>query len=372
MTLQVPLTQLRCIVAVCGASLVAGCVGFDGVIREQNTRINTLQTQLGSLEEKRTALVEKQAVEKEAALKNLHNAQMERVKTMTDYVWAIEKTNAHNPVASNYKVLIGEYSQLSLAASPFKPSPEFQSKYQTQYQPLEAPTVTVQQIQDTLTKTEFNKVMAQVQTAALKQEDLNRLTDSQKAQLRAIEDQISSKKSELIAVTRKAYDVTRAKLEDEQNTLKLYGQLVWVFGGCAGLAVIAAAVCCYLGNIRMATYAGLAAAAFTGCAFLTAEVSQNRWIIWVVFGGGTVFAAGTIFIRQGWGLRNNQLVGFAGKRSSLVRYIEIELKKKLQDFGLGPNETLDTLDLHEVEKLQDDLLAYLKKEKLPVPAFLKA
>lgn len=351
---------------------LGGCNTFDTLIKEQNSRINSLQTQLGELEGKRVEMIQQQAVEREGALTAVHNAKMEQVKSMTNYVWAIDQTNARNPVENNHKILIDQYAQLSLAASPERPAAEFQNLYREKYQPLEAATVSRQQIEDVLTRTEFLNVTQQVQATAVKKEDFNRLTQEQQKQLGDIEALIDAKRGELISVTRKAYDATRVQLEREQDTAKFYQQMVWLFGGCAALAVVGAFFCGYTGNVRMAAYCGLAAAAFAGCAYLTIWLSENRWVLWVVFGGGVVCVAGVVFMRYGWGVRNTQLVGFAAKRATLVRYITVDLKKTLQDFGLATGEDINSLDLHEVEKLQDDLLAYLKNQGLPLPEFLKS
>jgi hypothetical protein len=365
-----PPPKIRAGLALAGVLALGGCSTFDTMIKEQNGRVAALEKNVSELEARRAAMIETQAKEKEAALKEKHEAELQQVQTMTNQVWAANEANKRNPQQNKSTFLVRQYAELSLGASPKKPDPGFILKTEDELPKFESPEFSEQKIIDAL-KPYWGQVADEKMKAVATAASLTQIEQRQTAELDGVNKALAAKRTELVETSKKVTAAALAQLEQERDVQKFYQQLVWLFGGAAVLALGAAVFLGMQGNVRMATYAGLAAAAFLGCTYLTIFLADNRWVLWVVFGGGVVCVAGTVILRQGYALRNTQLVGFAGKRAALVRYIQQEMKKTLQNFGLAEGETLDTLDLHEVEQLQDKVVAELEKTGVPVPAFLK-
>jgi len=365
-----PPPKIRAGLALAGVLALGGCSTFETMIKEQNGRVAALEKNVSELEARRAAMIETQAKEKEAALKEKHEAELQQVQTMTNQVWAANEANKRNPQQNKSTFLVRQYAELSLGASPKKPDPGFILKTEDELPKFESPEFSEQKIIDAL-KPYWGQVADEKMKAVATAASLTQIEQRQTAELDGVNKALAAKRTELVETSKKVTAAALAQLEQERDVQKFYQQLVWLFGGAAVLALGAAVFLGMQGNVRMATYAGLAAAAFLGCTYLTIFLADNRWVLWVVFGGGVVCVAGTVILRQGYALRNTQLVGFAGKRAALVRYIQQEMKKTLQNFGLAEGETLDTLDLHEVEQLQDKVVAELEKTGVPVPAFLK-
>jgi hypothetical protein len=60
----------------------------------------------------------------------------------------------------------------------------------------------------------------------------------------------------------------------------------------------------------------------------------------------------------------------AGKRDALARFLDT-VGGQISEFGLKAATDLQNLDLHELEDVQERVVAYLKAHHLSVPEFLK-
>jgi hypothetical protein len=114
----------------------------------------------------------------------------------------------------------------------------------------------------------------------------------------------------------------------------------------------------------------LGAAIFGAGAFLTVWLRSHQWVVWVFLAVGVCAVAAAFIVKQGWKVRDTQLVGMAGKQDALARFMETA-GAQISEFGLKAATDLQNLDLYELEDVQERVVAYLKTHELSVPAFLK-
>ena len=296
-----------------------------------------------------------------------YDADMVRVQQMADANYEAQLANRRNPQQNNSTYIVETATSIVAANSPVPVSPGVMTEAAHRVELAEQAETTTEI--DSYYKGKWEEAQQALAAAQAAREESAKIRAEQEKLLREKEGEIERR----YRGGMEAAENTAQQLANQLNamTQKLYKELVWIFAGAGVIAGGLAFWCFYTGNFRMGTYAIAGAGFFGAAAFLTVFLQENQWVVWVFGAVGLCALAAILIVKQGWLARNNQLVSFAGKRETLVRFIENDLGKKLQDFGLADGETLLSLDLHEVEQLQEKVVALLKAERRPVPDFLK-
>lgn len=352
------------LIALATLLLLPACTTPPGVtvkeLREEQAKVEQ------ALREKAQLALEL-ADQKIKAIETTHAATMGRVQQMADANYEAQLANRSNPAQNNSTYIVDKNTALVAANSPVPVTATAMREAEARVAQAQAAPSTSEI--DTIYRIKWEDAEKALVKETTAKAELQRITNEQTEKLRLKEREVETRYREGMEKATTMGEKLLRQLDEQ--TQKLYAQLVWIFGGAGVLAGLLAFWCFYRGHFRMGYYGLAAAAFFVVAAFLTVWLQQNQWVVWVFGTIGVCGLAAMLIVKQGWLARNSQLVSFAGKRAALVRYIEQDLKKKLQDFGLAANETLETLDLHEVEQLQDKLVAELKQQGKPIPDSLK-
>jgi hypothetical protein len=349
-------------------ALVSGGCLTDGsaLFKVQADRIESVEKQLADSQAARTKLVQDQSEQREKAIRDAYDADMKRAENAANNIYAARKANADNPQKNRETLLVDHFAELALVASPRSPNGAYVANLTQELPKLEDPKLSDEELVKRL-HTEFEAIIKDNLTSVAKQKAIDDLTVEQRQQLNQIDSKIGSDTKQVVDAHRSLTSKLVESLRKANDTGKLYQQLVWLFGGCAALSLLAAGVCAYLGNPRMAMYAGMASGAFVACTFLTIWLDENRWVVWVVFGGGLALGLGTLILRYGWGVRDTQLRLIAGSRDEIRRLLNRK-GKTLEMLGFPHEATLNDLDVHDLEAVQDQLVKMHDAHVVVVPA----
>ena len=304
--------------------------------------------------------------EREDALKAEHKATMERVQQMANFNHEAQELNRRNPQQNRHTFLVDLNTKLVAANSPIPASSAFIAEAHERVPHVEsAPT-------DNAAAEFYKGKWEEAAAAAKKEEALRRekeaLIVTQNEKLREKEKEVVEKYNEGMEKAKTQLENSLKALSD--RTAKLYRQLIWLFGLASIASGAFAAFCFYSGNGRMGLYALVGVGLFGGGAFLTVWLQSNQWVVWVLLGGGICTIVAAFVLKQGWNVRDKQFAALAGQREAIKRYVETTLGKQLSDFGLAASETLDDLDLTELDAFRDKVVEELKKKKMSIPQML--
>jgi len=293
-------------------------------------------------------------------------ATLARVQQMANANYEAQLLNRRNPQQNRHTFLVDQNTALVAANSPVPVKVDF-------IQEAEQRLPKVEQAATNEDAGAYYKgrweaaVVAAGKEEQLRKEKEAVIADDEK-RLRGKEQEVVRKFDEGMTTARDEMQQMAQKVSSA--TAKLYRQLIWIFGFAAIGAGALAGFFFYSGNPRMGLYVLGGAAIFGAGAFLTVWLQSHQWVVWLFLVVGVCAVAAAFIVKQGWKVRDTQLVAMAGKRDALARFLDT-VGGQISEFGLKAATDLQNLDLHELEDVQERVVAYLKAHHLSVPEFLK-
>jgi hypothetical protein len=348
------------------ASLLLFASCLQSLPPPRNDALEKAEAAVRQAQQEKFELEKQYILERERAAKAQHEASLQRVQFMANANYEAQQLNRRNPQQNRHTYLVDLNTALVAANSPVAVKPEFITEAEQRMPKVEQ--AATQEDAAAYYKGKWEEAVAAQQKEEQTRKEKEKVIVKYEDELRAKEKEVVVKYDEGMQTARD--QLAAATKRVNEATAKLYRQLVWIFGlgalGSGGLA----GFFFYSANPRMGIYAICGTVIFGAGAFLTVWLQDNQWVVWLVLllGAGAVTAA--FIARQGWNVRDRQLLSLSGKRDALARFLATSACQPTE-LGLKANENLSDLDVHELEHLQERVVDYLQCRRLPVPHFLK-
>lgn len=357
-----PNTPISNLIALLFVFLFAGCetVSID------MTEVDKAYEEAKKAQMEKVELEKRILRERAEASETVQKATLDRVQKMANHNYEAQQINLRNPEQNRHTYLVDLNTKLAAANSPVSVEPSFIGEVEERMPEAEqAPT---DQAAGELYKQLWEEAKAALAAERQARENKEKLVRQQEVELRASEKRVVEANNASLEKSRDA--VKKALTRLSKKTQKLYKQLVWLFGLASIGSAVFGGFCFKGGNLRMGLYSLAGFGLFGFAAFLTVWLQEHQWVVWLLIVGGISAVVAAIVLRQGYQLRQKQLVGLAGKRDAITRFVTEGLKKNLTDFGMAANETMNDLDLNELEDFVDRVVAQAKADGIKVPAVL--
>jgi len=357
-SLFVQIAGLACVL------LLGGCL--ETLPTPKNDALEKAEAAVQQAQQEKHELEKQYILERERAAKAEHDAMLLRVQQMANANYEAQLLNRRNPQQNRHTYLVELNTNLVAANSPVPVKPEF-------IQEAEERMPKAEQAATNVDAGAYYKGKWEEAVEAQKKEETMR--KEKETVVVKYEEQLRTKDVEVEKKYNQGMQTARDELESAAKkvnaaTAKLYGQLIWIFGiGALGSGVLAGFFF-YTANPRMGIYSICGTAIFGGGAFLTVWLQSNQWVVWLILMLGVGAIAAAFIARHGWSVRDKQLLALPGKRDALDRLIATS-NCTPADVGLKAGEKMNDLDVHELELVQEHVVAFLKSHRLPVPDFLK-
>lgn len=347
-----------------GSLLLSGCL--ETLPPPKNDALERAEAALRQAQQEKYELEKQYILERERTAKAQHEASLLRVQQMANANYEAQLLNRRNPQQNRHTYLVDLNASLVAANSPVPVKPDFIQEAEQRLPKVEQAATNEDAAAYYKGKWEEAVIAAQKEETARKEKE--KVIVKYEQELRTKEKEVAAKFDEGMKTARDQLSLAARRVNEA--TAKLYRQLVWIFGlGALGSGVLAGFFF-YTANPRMGVYAIAGTGIFGAGAFLTIWLQDNQWVVWLVLllGVGTIVAA--FILKHGWRVRDTQLTAMSGKRQLLERLMTAN-GIALTECGLKAGDSLDRLELHELECVQERIVEILKKRNLPVPDMLK-